>query len=60
MKIACADDSRNFGTFVASTTNPEAQYFGVGKITQDQLESYAQRKNITLQEAEKWLRPNLK
>ncbi|MDG1054024.1 MAG: methionine synthase [Flavobacteriaceae bacterium] len=40
--------------------HPEAQYFGIGKITQDQLESYAQRKNITLQEAEKWLRPNLK
>ncbi len=40
--------------------HPEAQYFGVGKITQDQLESFAQRKNITLEEAEKWLRPNLK
>ena len=40
--------------------HPEARYFGVGKITQDQLESFAQRKNITLEEAEKWLRPNLK
>ena len=40
--------------------HPEAQYFGVGKITQDQLESFALRKNITLEEAEKWLRPNLK
>ena len=40
--------------------HPEAKYFGLGKITQDQLESYAQRKNITLEEAEKWLRPNLK
>ena len=40
--------------------HPEAQYFGVGKITQDQLESYAQRKSITIEEAEKWLRPNLK
>ena len=40
--------------------HPEASYFGLGKITQDQLESYAQRKNITLEEAEKWLRPNLK
>ena len=40
--------------------HPEAQYFGVGKITQEQLESFAQRKNITLEEAEKWLRPNLK
>ena len=40
--------------------HPEAQYFGVGKITKDQLESFAQRKNITLAEAEKWLRPILK
>ena len=40
--------------------HPEAKYFGLGKITQDQLESYAQRKNITFEEAEKWLRPNLK
>ena len=40
--------------------HPEAHYFGVGKITQDQVESFAQRKNITLEEAKKWLRPNLK
>lgn len=40
--------------------HPEAQYFGVGKITQDQLESFAQRKQIPIEEAEKWLRPNLK
>lgn len=39
---------------------PEAHYFGVGKITKDQVESYSKRKNITCQEAEKWLRPNLK
>ena len=31
--------------------HPEAHYFGVGKITQDQVESFAQRKNITLEEA---------
>ena len=41
-------------------SHPEASYFGLGKITQDQLESYAQRKSITIEEAEKWLRPNLK
>jgi len=40
--------------------HPEASYFGLGKITQDQLESYAQRKNVIIEEAEKWLRPNLK
>ena len=40
--------------------HPEAHYFGVGKITQDQVESFAQRKNIAVDEAKKWLRPNLK
>ena len=40
--------------------HPEAHYFGLGKITQDQVESFAQRKNIAVEEAKKWLRPNLK
>ena len=40
--------------------HPEAHYFGVGKITKDQVESYSKRKNISIEEAEKWLRPNLK
>jgi len=40
--------------------NPKAQYFGVGKITQEQLESFAKRKKMSTKEAEKWLRPNLK
>lgn len=40
--------------------HPESHYFGVGKITKDQVESYSKRKNISQQEAEKWLRPNLK
>ena len=40
--------------------HPEAHYFGVGKITQDQVKSFAERKNIAVEEAEKWLRPNLK
>jgi 5-methyltetrahydrofolate--homocysteine methyltransferase len=35
------------------------QYFGVGKLAQDQLEDYAQRKGLTLEEAERWLAPNL-
>ena len=39
--------------------NPEAKYFGVGKIKQDQLEDYAKRKGIDISEAEKWLMPNL-
>ncbi len=39
--------------------NPEAKYFGLGKINQDQLKDYAIRRGITEAEAEKWLRPNL-
>ncbi len=39
--------------------NPESQYFNVGKILQDQLEDYAKRKNWTLDEAKRWLAPNL-
>ncbi|WP_413511235.1 methionine synthase [Myroides odoratus] len=37
----------------------ESRYFGLGKIEQDQLESYAQRRKITIEEAERWLAPNL-
>jgi 5-methyltetrahydrofolate--homocysteine methyltransferase len=39
--------------------HPEAKYFGVGKINQDQLISYSQRKKITLNQARAALRPNL-
>ena len=39
--------------------NPEAKYFGLGKIADDQLKNYAERRQITLEEAEKWLSPNL-
>lgn len=39
--------------------HPEAKYFGVGKITKDQLHDYAARKEMNLVEAERWLRPSL-
>ena len=39
--------------------NAKAKYFGVGKITEDQLKDYAERKNIDLELARKWLSPNL-
>ena len=39
--------------------NPEAKYFGLGKITDDQLNDYAQRRQITIDDAKKWLNPNL-
>ncbi len=39
--------------------NQEAKYFGLGKITEDQLKDYAKRRGVSLEEAEKWLNPNL-
>lgn len=39
--------------------HPESKYFGLGKIEKDQLEDYAERKGWTIEEAERWLRPNL-
>lgn len=38
--------------------NPESKYFGLGKIKKDQIENYAKRRNISLEQAEKWLAPN--
>jgi 5-methyltetrahydrofolate--homocysteine methyltransferase len=40
-------------------SHPEARYFAVGKIDQDQLEDYAKRKGMKLEEARRWLAPNL-
>ncbi|SOS49057.1 Methionine synthase, 5-methyltetrahydrofolate--homocysteine methyltransferase domain [Tenacibaculum dicentrarchi] len=37
--------------------NKEAKYFGLGKITDDQVRDFADRKNITLEKARKWLHP---
>ena len=39
--------------------HPQSEYFNVGKIAGDQLEDYAKRKNWTLNEAKRWLAPNL-
>ena len=39
--------------------HPQSHYFGLGKINRDQLEDYAARKGMSLEEAEKWLRPVL-
>jgi 5-methyltetrahydrofolate--homocysteine methyltransferase len=39
--------------------HPEARYFSVGRVGQDQVEDYAARKGFPLSEAESWLRPNL-
>jgi len=39
--------------------HPQAKYFGLGKIKQDQVQDFAERKNIKLEEAQKWLAPNI-
>ncbi|KQC29874.1 methionine synthase [Flagellimonas eckloniae] len=39
--------------------HPKAKYFGLGKIKQDQVADFSKRKNIKLEEAEKWLAPNI-
>jgi 5-methyltetrahydrofolate--homocysteine methyltransferase len=39
--------------------HPQSHYFGLGKIGRDQLEDYASRKGMSLEEAERWLRPVL-
>jgi 5-methyltetrahydrofolate--homocysteine methyltransferase len=40
-------------------SHPQARYFGVGKVGRDQVEDYATRKGITVEEVERWLSPNL-
>ena len=40
-------------------SHPESKYFSVGKIARDQVASFAERKGMSLDEAEKWLSPNL-
>jgi 5-methyltetrahydrofolate--homocysteine methyltransferase len=39
--------------------HPESHYFGLGKIGRDQLEDYAERKGMSIEDAERWLRPVL-
>ena len=39
--------------------HPQAKYFGLGKIEQDQVKDFAERKSIKLEEAQKWLAPNI-
>ena len=40
-------------------SHPESQYFGVAEIGRDQVADYAGRKGMTVEEAERWLSPNL-
>ena len=38
---------------------PESSYFAVGKIGRDQIEDYARRKAMSIEETERWLAPYL-
>lgn len=40
-------------------SHPESKYFGLGKIGKDQVEDYAARKKMKIEETERWLAPNL-
>ena len=40
-------------------SHPESRYYALGKISRDQVTDYAQRKGMSLEEAERWLAPNL-
>ena len=39
--------------------HPKSKYFAVGKIGEDQVVDYAERKNMSKKEIERWLSPNL-
>ena len=40
-------------------SHPESRYFGLGKISKEQIEDYALRKDLSVEEVERWLAPNL-
>jgi 5-methyltetrahydrofolate--homocysteine methyltransferase len=40
-------------------SNPHAKYFNIGRVGRDQVESYARRKNMPIDEVERWLGSNL-
>jgi 5-methyltetrahydrofolate--homocysteine methyltransferase len=62
---ACMKLTESFAMLPAASVSgyyfwrPESQYFGVGKIGRDQVEDYARRKGMPVEEVERWLAPNL-
>jgi 5-methyltetrahydrofolate--homocysteine methyltransferase len=40
-------------------SHPESRYFGLGKIDRDQVLNYAERKDMSLADVERWLSPVL-
>ena len=53
------DVSRPPRSAAGTSRIPDAQYFAVGKIDLDQVQNYAARKKIALEEAQRWLAPIL-
>ena len=57
--------TENFAMLPASAvsglyfSHPQSQYFVVGRLGREQVADYAKRKGVTLQQAERWLAPNL-
>ncbi|WP_436517324.1 methionine synthase [Ekhidna sp. To15] len=57
--------TESFAMYPASSVSgfyfahPDSKYFGLGKIGRDQVEDYAKRKQMKVEEVEKWLAPNL-
>jgi 5-methyltetrahydrofolate--homocysteine methyltransferase len=39
--------------------HPQARYFTVGRVDRDQVENYAERTGKSVEETQRWLRPNL-
>lgn len=39
--------------------HPEAHYFGVGKVGEDQVAEYAERRGVDVEQIKRWIRPNL-
>ena len=40
-------------------SHPEARYFAVARIDRDQVEEYAKRRGVAVEEVERWLASNL-
>ncbi len=40
-------------------SHPKSQYFGIGKIGEDQLEDYAKRRGMKIEDAKRWLASNI-
>jgi 5-methyltetrahydrofolate--homocysteine methyltransferase len=57
--------TENFSMFPAAAVSglyfahPDSKYFAVGKLGRDQVADYARRKGMPIEEAERWLTPNL-